>query len=96
MEATHFSRRIQWASEHYPIGNALVRQAASHHPRSLYQDRLLPHLLAAAQATLIILLAVLRGAFLAPHLTRSATLACLLARSASPSRAQVEFAWKTD
>ena len=33
---------------------------------------------------------------LSPHLTRSATLACLLARSASPSRAQVEFAWKTD
>ena len=33
---------------------------------------------------------------LSPHLTRSATLACLLARSASPIRAQVEFGWKTD
>ena len=30
--------------------------------RSLYQDRLLPHLLAATQATLIILLAVLKQA----------------------------------
>ena len=32
----------------------------------------------------------------APYLPRSASLACLLARSASPSRAQVYSYWKTD
>jgi hypothetical protein len=32
MEAAHFSGSVRWASAHYPIRAALVRQAASGEP----------------------------------------------------------------